>query len=85
MAGLEEALLGSRAGTKLRVQVPPELGYQASPGAAPQVRLGVVWAAPECSAVCFVLLHLHLLAPCPIHRAHSCPQYRSCFCPVHHC
>ncbi|PRW58033.1 peptidyl-prolyl cis-trans FKBP-type [Chlorella sorokiniana] len=37
VAGLEEALLGSRAGTKLRVLVPPELGYQASPGAVPQM------------------------------------------------
>ena len=37
MAGLEEALLGARPGTKLRVLVPPELGYAGSPGAAPQV------------------------------------------------
>lgn len=40
VAGLEEALVGSRAGTKLRVLVPPELGYTTSPGAAPQVRMG---------------------------------------------
>lgn len=37
LPGLEEALVGSPAGTKLRSLVPPELGYAAQPGALPQV------------------------------------------------
>ena len=36
-AGLEDALLGARPGSKLRVLVPPELGYKARPGSLPQV------------------------------------------------
>ncbi len=37
--GLEDVLVGARPGSKFRALVPPELGYQAAPGALPQVNL----------------------------------------------
>ncbi|KAL4457260.1 hypothetical protein ABPG75_012125 [Micractinium tetrahymenae] len=35
--GLEDVLVDARPGSKFRVLVPPELGYQAAPGALPQM------------------------------------------------
>ncbi|KAL4421178.1 hypothetical protein ABPG77_003361 [Micractinium sp. CCAP 211/92] len=35
--GLEDVLVGARPGSKFRALVPPELGYQAAPGALPQM------------------------------------------------
>ena len=63
VAGLEEALLGARPGTKLRALVPPELGYAAAPGAQPQARAHV-WAC-ACGTLVVAGAEAALLLPTP--------------------